>query len=139
MNTTQLTPGKNEYLLLMRGHEWHEGLSAEEIQAAMTKFQEWFQGLEQKGIMKGARPLQPSGKVISGKGGKHVSDGPFAEAKEAVGGYVMIAAGSFDEALAIAKSAPMLEHGVKIELRELADECPVMAKLREDQLAGATA
>ncbi len=128
MNT--ITNDKNEYMLLMRGHEWHEGYSVEEIQAAMTTFQEWFEGLEKKGIMKGARPLQPSGKVITGKGGKHVADGPFAEAKEAVGGYVMITAGSFDEALAIAKSAPMLDHGVIVELRQLADECPIMEKLR---------
>jgi hypothetical protein len=104
----------------------------------MTKFQGWFQSLEQKGVVKGARPLQKSGKVISGKGGKHVADGPFAESKETIGGYVMIAADSFDEAVAIAKSAPMLDHGVTIELRELAEECPVMAKLRESeaQLAG---
>ncbi|HEX4139921.1 MAG TPA: YciI family protein [Candidatus Methylacidiphilales bacterium] len=141
MNSTHLTSDKSEYLLLIRGHEWHAGYSVEEIQEAMTKFQEWFQSLEKKGILKGARPLQRSGKVISGKGGKHVADGPFAESKEAVGGYLMLAAGSFDEALAITKSAPMLEHGVTIELRELADECPIMEKLRQaeagKQLAGA--
>ncbi len=140
MNTTQLTNDKSEYLLLVRGHDWHAGMSVEEIQAAMTKFQDWFQGLEKKGILKGARPLHQSGKVISGKGGRHVADGPYAESKEAVGGYVMLAAGSFDEALAIAKTAPMLEHGVIIELRPLADECPVMEKLRQaeagKQLAG---
>jgi hypothetical protein len=139
MNSTQPTHGDSEYLLLLRGHEWHTGLSAEEIQAAMTKFQDWFQSLEKKGRLKGARPLQLSGKVISGKGGRHVADGPFAESKESVGGYVMLSAGSFDEALAIGKTAPMLEHGVTIELRQLADECPAMAKLRqaEPQLAGA--
>jgi hypothetical protein len=138
MNTTTST--KSEYLLLIRGHDWHDGLSVEEIQAAMTKFQDWFQSLEKKGILKGARPLQRSGKVISGKGGKHVADGPFAESKEAVGGYIVLAADSFDEALAITKTAPMLEQGVIIELRELADECPVMEKLRQhaakSELAG---
>ncbi len=137
MNTTQLTTGKNEYLLLLRGHDWHNGMSAEEIQAAMTKFQDWFQSLEKKGILRGARPLQASGKIISGKGGRHVADGPFAESKETVGGYIMLAGGSFDEALAIAKAAPMLDYGVTLELRELADECPSVAKLRE--LAGVAA
>jgi hypothetical protein len=139
MNTTQLTTEKSEYLLLFRGHEWHVGMSAEEIQAAMTRFQDWFQGLEKKGILKGARPLQQSGKVISGKGGRHVADGPYAESKESVGGYVMLAAGSFDEALAIAKTAPMLDYGVIVELRPLATECPVMEKLRQaeaKELAG---
>ena len=139
MNTNQTTTDKSEYLLLFRGHEWHETYSVEEIQAAMTTFQEWFQGLEKKGILRGARPLQASGKVISGKGGKHVADGPFAESKETVGGYVMLAAGSFDEALAITKTAPMLEHGVVIELRELANECPVMEKLRQGQAKEALA
>ncbi len=140
MNTTQITSGKTDYLLLFRGHEWYANCSAEEIQAAMTKFQDWFQSLEKKGVMKGARPLQKSGKVISGKGGKHVADGPFAESKESVGGYLMLATESFDEALTIAKSAPMLEYGVTIELRELLDECPIMEKLRQEsgkQLAGA--
>jgi hypothetical protein len=135
MNTTQLTNDKSEYLLLLRGHEWHEGLSIEEIQTAMTKFQNWFQSLEQKGVLKGARPLQIGGSVISGKGGKHVADGPYAESKETVGGYIMLAAGSFDEALAIAKTAPMLDLGVTIEVRQLADECPVMEKIRQGQAA----
>lgn len=139
MNTTQTTTEKTDYLLLFRGDEWYTHSSAEEIQTAMTKFQDWFQSLEKKGVIKGGRPLQKSGKFVSGKGGRHVSDGPFAESKEAVGGYMMLSAGSFDEALAITKTAPMLEYGVTIELRELADECPVMAKLREGQLAGATA
>lgn len=141
MNTTQNTTEKTDYLLLFRGHEWYASSSVEEIQAAMTKFQDWFQSLEKKGILKGGRPLQASGKVVSGKSGKHVSDGPFAESKEAIGGYLMLEAGSFDEALAITKSAPMLEYGVTIELRQLADECPIMEKLRqgqaEQQLAGA--
>jgi hypothetical protein len=133
MNTTQPASDKTDYLLLFRGHEWYADKSVEEIQAAMTKFQDWFQSLEKKGILKGARPLQAAGKVISGKGGRHVADGPFAESKEAVGGYLMLSAGSFDEALAITKSAPMLEHGVSIELRQLADECPIMEKLRQAQ------
>jgi hypothetical protein len=140
MNTNQLTPDTSDYLLLFRGHEWYADRSVEEIQAAMTKFQDWFQSLEKQGVMKGARPLQKSGKVISGKGGRHVADGPFAESKEAVGGYLMLAVGSFDEALSIAKSAPMLEYGVTIELRQLLDECPILEKLRqgqaEKQLAG---
>jgi hypothetical protein len=69
--------------------------------------------------------------IISGKNGRVVSDGPFAESKEAIGGYFLLAVDSLEEAVAIAQTSPALEYGTKIEVRPIADECPMMARARE--------
>jgi hypothetical protein len=79
----------------------------------------WIGKFSAKGnIVDGGDGLKSSGKVIRSEG--VVSDGPFAESKEVVGGYSIIAANSYQEALAIAKECPcLLDHG-SIEIRELA-------------------
>lgn len=130
-----------EYLLLFRGDDWSKKLSAEELQAYMTKSKAWFDRLAEQGKIKGGQPLLTEGRLVSGKGGRVLSDGPFAESKEAIGGYVVLTVGSFDEAVAIARELPALDHGTTVEVRPIADECPHSARIRElsQQLAGAAA
>jgi len=71
---------KQEYLLLHRaGNNWYKELSPEELQQYMGKMKAWFDGLAAKGIVKGGQPLAGEGRIVSGKGGRTVSDGPFAE------------------------------------------------------------
>jgi hypothetical protein len=65
--------------------------------------------------------LKSGGKIVSGSS---VSDGPFVEAKEAVGGYVLLSVSSFEEAVAIAKTNPMHDLGVTTEVRTTASSCP---------------
>jgi hypothetical protein len=132
---------KQEYLLLFRGSDnWHMELSLEELQQVMGKIKAWFDGLAEKGIVKGGQPLEAEGRTVSGKGGRTVSDGPFAESKETIGGYALILAESMDEAVKIAQGCPPLEYGDSIEVRPVAEECPKMAHardlFREKQLAG---
>jgi len=137
------TQTQNEYLLLFRGDEWYNQLSPEELQQAMSQFKAWFDRLTEEGKLKAAQPLVREGKIVSGKQGHVVADGPFAESKEAIGGYFLLAANSLDEAIAIAKSAPSLEYGTQIEVRPVAEECPMAARARqimpEEQLANAAA
>ena len=71
-------------------------------------------------------------------GAVRVTDGPFAESKEAVGGFLQIEAATLDEAVAIAKTCPTLEYGITIEVRPVLDECPIFKRVKE-QLALATA
>jgi hypothetical protein len=52
-----------------------------------------------------------------------VVDGPFAETKEAIGGYVMLMVNDLEEATAIAQDHPGLPYGLQIEVRRLADSC----------------
>src|SRR5215472_15101212 len=92
----------NGYLLLFRGADWHKGLSPEQIQTVMSQWKNWFETLSAQGKVKGGHPLEPEGKIVSGKKGRVVADGPFAESKEAVGGYFFLQVDSLDEAVKIA-------------------------------------
>lgn len=120
-----------EYILLFRGNEWYNGLSPEELQNVMGKFKAWFDRLSEQGIVKGGQPLVSEGKIVSGKNGRVVTDGPFAESKEAIGGYFLLAVNSLDEAVAVAKDCPGLEYGAQVEVRPVAEECPMMARAKE--------
>jgi hypothetical protein len=62
--------------------------------------------------------LKPGGKVLTASG---VTDGPFVEAKEIVGGYMIVAAESYERALEVAKECPgILMPGSSVEIREMA-------------------
>src|SRR5882724_10681461 len=126
----------SEYLLLFRGTDWYNGLSPEEMQTAMNHMKAWFERLTNQGKLKAAQPLEDEGKIVSGKRGRVVADGPFAESKEAIGGYFLLQVTSLDEAVAIAKDCPGLEYGAKVEVRPVAEECPIAEEARaEAQLA----
>jgi hypothetical protein len=131
---------KNEYMLIFRDTDWHRGLSPEEMQQVAGQWMAWFKGLMEQGKALAGNPLQPEGKVVSGKNGRVVADGPFAESKEAIGGYFLLRVDSLDEAVAIAKDCPGLAYGVKVEVRAVLDQCPVTGvAVPEKELAHATA
>jgi hypothetical protein len=111
--------GNSEFMLLFRGEGWDKGLSPEEVQQVMDKVTAWFEGLKARGIMKGARPLERAGKIVSGRGARIVADGPFAESKEAVGGYLIVEVADMAAAVAIAKSCPKIDYGMAVEVRPL--------------------
>jgi hypothetical protein len=129
-------PTTSEYLLLFRGTDWDKDLSPEEIQKVMTQWANWLEGLTLKGKVKAAQPLASEGKIVSWKRGHTVADGPFAESKEAIGGYFLLQVGS-DEAIEIAKQCPALKYGVNVEVRPIVDQCASMQKVNE-QFARAT-
>ncbi|PYI89146.1 MAG: hypothetical protein DME26_01870 [Verrucomicrobia bacterium] len=128
----------SEYLLLFRGSQWDKGLSPEQLQGAMDQFMAWFERLKQQGKVKVGQPLERTGKIVSGKNGRTVADGPFAESKEAIGGYFLLQVDSLEEAVAIAKQCPILEYGSTVEVRPVAEECPTFQRVKE-QLAHASA
>ncbi|HXF10923.1 MAG TPA: YciI family protein [Desulfuromonadaceae bacterium] len=129
---------KNSYMLIFRGNEWHKGMSPEEMQRISDQWMAWFKRLMDEGKAVAGNPLEPQGKIISGKNGRVVADGPFAESKEVVGGYFLLKVAGMDEAVAIAQQCPGLPYGAKIEVRPVAGECP-MAEEARNQLATATA
>ncbi len=134
--STQTT--KSEYLLLFRGSDWDKGLSPEQLQKTVDQFMAWFERLKEQGKVKAGQPLERKGKIVSGKNGRTVADGPFAESKEAIGGYFLLQADDLDEAVAVAKQCPALEYGSTVEVRPVAEECPTFQRVKE-QLAGAMA
>jgi hypothetical protein len=134
----------SEYLLLFRGNNWDKGLSPEQLQKVVSDWAAWFDRLTQEGKCKGGHPLQEEGKLVSGKNGRIVVDGPFAESKEAIGGYFYLQVGDIDEAVEIAKQCPGLEYGCVVEVRPVADLCTMRARSleissRAGQLSTATA
>lgn len=123
---TEITTG--EYMLLFRGPHWDRGLSTQELQAAVDKVMAWFERLNARGKVKIGQPLSSGGRTISGGNGGLVVDGPFAESKEAVGGYLVLQADNLNEAVEIARSAPMLKYGITVEVRPILAECPVLQR-----------
>lgn len=128
----------SEHLLLIRGTDWNKDLTSDDIQNIMGRFTAWFDRLSEQGKLKGANPLHSEGKIVSGKKGQTVADGPFAESKEAVGGYFLLNVSDFDEALQIARECPILEFGPTVEVRPVAKQCALM-ELAEARIAQANA
>jgi hypothetical protein len=105
----------SEYLVLSRG-QWDRNATREDIQAAIDRFYAWHDRLVGEGRMRAGQRLAREGKVVSRQA---ILDGPFAEAKEVVGGYWMILAGSLDEAAALAAENPCLDYGLAFEIRPI--------------------
>lgn len=126
----------SEYLLLYRGTHWDKNLSPEEIQSVMSAWIAWVERLTQQGKVKASQPLTLTGKIVSGKQGQRVVDGPFAEAKEAIGGYLLLQVDDLDAAVGIARECPALEYDLTVEVRPIAAQCPALQRANE-QLARA--
>ncbi len=126
----------NEYLMLLRETDWDTGLDTGEIEKITGQYTEWFDRMLAEGKITGGRPLLSGGRVVSLQS-QRVSDGPFIESKEAIGGYIVLRARDFNEACEIAKSFPPIRHGVRAEIRELTEICPISQRLAA-KLAAAT-
>jgi len=125
----------DEYLLLIRGTHWTKGMSPGEIQSVMTDFHAWVDGITERGLNLGAQPLMESGKRVTGAKGASVTDGVFAESKEAIAGYFRLAIASMEEAVQIAQACPILAYGAEIEVRQIAAQCRPMAEVEEQEMA----
>lgn len=129
---------QNGYMLIFRGTDWYKGLSPEQMQQVADHWMTWFRRLTDEGTAIAGNPLEQEGKVVSGQNGRVVSDGPFAESKETIGGYFLLKVDTLDEAVAIAQQCPGLPYGIRVEVRPVAGECPIAEELRsEAQLAHA--
>ena len=104
----------NEFVFLYRGGD--RPASAEQGQQAMQKWMAWFKDLAAKGhVVDRGQPLERTGKIVGN--GKVVSDGPFAEMKDVVGGYTLIKAADVTQAAELAKGCPVLDRGGRVEVR----------------------
>ncbi|MEO8354091.1 MAG: YciI family protein [Chthoniobacteraceae bacterium] len=118
---------KSEFLLLFRNTQLEKRLSMDEMQEAMRRLNEWIEGWTKRGNITAGQPLDDEGKVISGaKNQRSVADGPFAESKEAVGGYVFVQAESFEEAMQVAADWPLLDYDAAVEVRPVRTQCATM-------------
>jgi len=125
------TQNQNGYMLLYRSDEWYNRLSQEELRDLMNQNKAWIEKWTEQGKAKPGRALERRGAIVSGKNGRYVTDGPFAESKEAIGGYLVLDVETLDKAIAIAQTIPSLAYGGSIEVRPLAEECPLDVRARE--------
>jgi hypothetical protein len=110
----------SEFVLLYRNtleaHKEAMG-SPERAQQSMAKWRAWFKKMTDNGQLKAVgQPLERVGKVVGGKK-KTVTDGPYAEAKDVVGGYSIIDARDLEQAAQIASGCPVLDVGGSVEVR----------------------
>jgi hypothetical protein len=109
----------SEYLIISRG-QWDKDASKEKIQNTIDEFYRWLDRLIDEGKMKAGQRLGRDGATVSRKG--VVTDGPFGEAKEVIGGYWLIVANSLAEAAKIASGNPCLKCGLFCEIRPVDPE-----------------
>jgi hypothetical protein len=110
-----------QYMLLLYSDpsDWAT-MSPEEMQKAIQKFVAWREKLVSQKILVGSHKLMDEpGKVMRGKGQIRVMDGPYSEAKEVLGGYFLIEAANYDQAVDRTRDCPGLEYGGTIEVREV--------------------
>jgi len=106
-----------EFTFLFRGRD--RTASPEQMQKTMAKWVAWFKELQTTGHLKDpGHPLEDGGKVVRGKQ-KIVNDGPYAEAKDLVGGYIVVEAKDLTHAVEISKGCPILDVGGSVEVRPI--------------------
>jgi hypothetical protein len=105
----------SEFLYLYRGGE--PTGTPEQMQQTMQKWMAWLKELSAAGHVKDpGQPLDRTGKLVKGKQ-KTVTDGPYAESKDLVGGYTVITATDLNQAAELSRGCPVLENGGLVEVR----------------------
>jgi hypothetical protein len=105
-----------QYLILIYEAEaQYEQATPEVLGQVMQAHNDFAEQIEQHGAkLLGGAALQPTGTATSVRGGTEVTDGPFAETKEALGGYYLVDAPDLDTALTIGKLCPAQFGGVEV-------------------------
>ena len=107
------------YLYRMDPSKRMQAMSPEHAQQQMQRWMSWMQELERKGhLTDRGQPLENGGKVVRGQQ-KTVTDGPYAEAKDLVGGFTLVEASNIDQAVELSRGCPILEGGGSVEVRPI--------------------
>lgn len=108
-----------DFMLIFIGANYEElGLSPEQLQTQMGKWFAWGDKMSKQGILKGGNALLTQARRVVGPD-RLVSDGPFVEGKELVGGYYVVSAEDFDGAVEVAQDYPDYDLGGTVEIREV--------------------
>ncbi len=108
-----------DFMMIFLGTPYEElGLSPEELQARMGKWMDWSAKMGEAGILKGGNALHAPAKRVTGPN-RVVSDGPFVEGKELIGGYYVVQAETFEEVVKIAEGYPDYDLEGGVEIREV--------------------
>lgn len=104
-------------LLLFDNPSDYADVTPEQMQQVVKEYGSWAQKMGKAGKLAGGEKLaDEGGKVITQSG---VTDGPFAESKEVLGGYFILDAASYDEAVELASSSPHVKYGASTHVRQI--------------------
>ena len=108
-----------QYLLVLRDDpSQFSDLSPEEMQKVMQRYGDWRRSLQNR-IIGGHKLKDGEGRVMRSENNKPiVTDGPFAEAKEVMGGVFILEAADYNQAVEVAKTCPHMDFGT-IEVRQI--------------------
>ena len=110
---------KSQFLFVFRSPQDQPDPTPEEMQKIFGSWMAWVKNLKDKGVYVAGQPLEEAGKVLRGPRGKSLTDGPFVESKEIVGGYLIVLADSLEAATTIARDCPGLAFGGTVEVRPI--------------------
>lgn len=120
---------QSDYLVISRG-QWDADAKPEDIQAAIDAFYPWIEGKIAEGKARPGSRLARAGATVSRQ--RIVVDGPYGEAKEVIGGFWVLVAGSLQEAVELAAQNPCMKYGLFYEVRPLEDvRCSAFAETTE--------
>lgn len=110
-----------KYVLLFHDDVCESAPAPEESRAIVQDFVGWAALMRSNGCLRGGEKLTAdAGRTLSKKDGSvQIMDGPFAETKELLGGFMVIEAADYEAAVELAKTCPQLKYGGRIELREI--------------------
>jgi len=109
----------DNYLILLHEVNLMPEMSPEEMQVVFARYKAWRQRLNDSGSFVGSAKLESTGRVMRAEGGKtRITDGPFAETKDVLGGYFLIQAESYEKAVALCEDSPHLDFGA-VEVRRI--------------------
>ena len=107
----------NEFLMIFRSETPQNQPSPEEMQQSINQWQDWIGGIAAQGKFIGTNALTPIGSTVHADG--VITDGPYTETKEIVGGYLLCKASSLEEAIELSKGCPTFQNGGKVEVRQV--------------------
>jgi hypothetical protein len=117
----------SQYLLLLYDNpaNW-KNFSPEDMQKAIEKYMAWRAKLQNQGILRGGQKLADDvGKVLRGSNpAVRVTDGPYSETKEVLGGYFLLEAPDYAAAVKASRDCPHLAYGGTIEVRQVDESVP---------------
>ncbi len=114
------TSPNSQFLLLFRNSPEGPDPTPEEMEQSFGRWMAWMKGMKAKGqYIAGDKLVDGGGRVLRGPRGASVVDGPFVEAKEVVGGYIIVNAANLAAATELARGCPGFDQGTSVEVREV--------------------
>jgi hypothetical protein len=106
-----------EFMMIFRSADSVARPTPAEMQAQVKVWQDWIGGIAAQGKFVGTNALGGEGKVV--RANNVVTDGPYIEVKEMVGGYIIVKADNIDDAVKLSKGCPTLSYGGSVEVRDV--------------------